>query len=112
MQERMAGADARAGEVLETVTRFVAEALGTPATAVTPQARLIELGAQSFDFVELVFRLERTYGIEMPRAFAMPDLHTIDAFVQAALSAIDAAARAGAVTDDADKCDDDAEPRA
>ncbi len=54
--------------VWEKVQHAVAEALGLDDDEVEMDARLIEdLGAESLDFLDLVFRLERAFGIKIPR---------------------------------------------
>jgi acyl carrier protein len=54
--------------VLERVIREVAESLGTDPAAVSPDASLIlDLGADSLDLLDLVFRLEEAFGIQIER---------------------------------------------
>ena len=49
------------------VRRIVAEALDRPEEEVRPSASLIDdLGAESIDFLDLVFRLESAFGIKIP----------------------------------------------
>jgi acyl carrier protein len=53
----------------ETVRRVVAEVLMVPVEKVRPQTALIqELGAESIDFLDLVFRLEEALGRKIPLA--------------------------------------------
>ena len=41
---------------------------------VTAKARLVgDLGAESIDFLDIVFRLEKAFGIEIPRAELFPE---------------------------------------
>ena len=48
------------------VRRIVAEALDRPEAEVKPSASLIDdLGAESIDFLDLVFRLEAAFGIKI-----------------------------------------------
>ena len=55
-------------KVYPTVAATVADALGCEEDEVTPQASLIEdLNAESIDFLDIVFRLERAFKIKIPR---------------------------------------------
>ncbi len=55
-------------KVYPTVAATVADALGCDEDEVTPQASLIEdLNAESIDFLDIVFRLERAFKIKIPR---------------------------------------------
>ena len=52
----------------ETVRKVVAEALNLSADKVVPGASLIDdLGADSLDFLDIVFKLEQTFGIQITR---------------------------------------------
>jgi acyl carrier protein len=54
--------------VYPTVAATVADALGCEVEDVTPAASLIEdLDAESIDFLDLVFRLERAFKVKIPR---------------------------------------------
>jgi acyl carrier protein len=54
--------------VFPTVADMVADALGCDAAEVKPDASLIEdLGAESIDFLDMVFRLERSFKVKIPR---------------------------------------------
>jgi acyl carrier protein len=54
--------------VFPTVAEMVADALGCDIAEVKPEASLIEdLGAESIDFLDMVFRLERSYKVKIPR---------------------------------------------
>ena len=55
-------------EVWTKVRDAFAVALGLEEDEVIPEARLIdELGAESLDFLDIVFRLERSFDIKIPR---------------------------------------------
>ena len=55
-------------KVYPTVAATVADALGCDEDEVTPQASLIDdLNAESIDFLDIVFRLERAFKIKIPR---------------------------------------------
>ena len=54
--------------VLPTVSATIADALGCDLADVRPDASLIEdLDAESIDFLDMVFRLERAFKIKIPR---------------------------------------------
>ena len=54
--------------VLPTVSATIADALGCDLEDVKPQASLIEdLDAESIDFLDMVFRLERAFKVKIPR---------------------------------------------
>ena len=53
-------------EILEPVRRCVAESLALPAADIELQSRLVDdLGANSLDFIDIVFNLEREIGIRV-----------------------------------------------
>jgi acyl carrier protein len=50
------------------VSQVICEALGRDQEALPLSARLIDdLGAESIDYLDIVFRLERIYGVKIPR---------------------------------------------
>lgn len=54
--------------VYPKVAQIIADALGVDAEVVTLDVPLIEgLDAESIDFLDLVFRLERGFGVKIPR---------------------------------------------
>jgi acyl carrier protein len=54
--------------VFPAVAETMADALGCDLADVRPDASLIaDLGAESIDFLDMVFRLERTYKVKIPR---------------------------------------------
>jgi acyl carrier protein len=54
--------------VYPTVAETIADALGCEVAEVRPDASLIEdLGAESIDFLDMVFRLERAFKVKIPR---------------------------------------------
>src|SRR5262250_2175483 len=54
--------------VYPTVAETIADALGCEVAEVKPDASLIEgLDAESIDFLDMVFRLERAFKIKIPR---------------------------------------------
>jgi acyl carrier protein len=61
-------------EVFQKVTETLTEALGVDDDEVTPDATLTgDLGAESIDFLDIVFRLEKTFGIKIPPGDLFPD---------------------------------------
>ena len=61
-------------EVFEKVRESLVDALGVDDDEVTPEATLVgDLGAESIDFLDIVFRLEKAFGIEIPRAELFPE---------------------------------------
>jgi acyl carrier protein len=58
----------RHDEIYATVRRYVADVLAIDPGKVTSDASLIDdLGAESLDFLDLVFQLETEYGVKIPR---------------------------------------------
>jgi len=61
-------------EVFEKVKETLTEALSVDDDEVTPEATLMgDLGAESIDFLDIVFRLEKTFDIKIPRGELFPD---------------------------------------
>ncbi|NQU76036.1 MAG: acyl carrier protein [Planctomycetes bacterium] len=61
-------------DISEKVRETLVDALGADEEDVTPQATLTgDLGAESIDFLDIVFRLEKTFGIKIPRGELFPD---------------------------------------
>jgi len=61
-------------EVAEKVTTALMDALSVDEEDVTPEATMVgDLGAESIDFLDIVFRLEKSFGIEIPRAELFPE---------------------------------------
>jgi acyl carrier protein len=53
-------------EIFQGVQEVLVDALGVDNEEVTIQATLIgDLGAESIDFLDIVFRLEKAFGIKM-----------------------------------------------
>ena len=60
--------------VFPKVAPIIADALGCDAEDVKPKVSLIEgLDAESIDFLDLVFRLERGFGVKIPRGKIVED---------------------------------------
>ena len=61
-------------EVFEKVKETLVEALSVDDDEVEPQATLTgDLGAESIDFLDIVFRLEKAFDIKIPRGELFPD---------------------------------------
>lgn len=61
-------------EIFEKVKETLVDALGVDEEEVTEQASLTgDLGAESIDFLDIVFRLEKAFGIQIPRGELFPD---------------------------------------
>ena len=71
-------------EIFEKVQGCLVEALGVDDDEVTMDASLTtDLGAESIDFLDIVFRLEKSFEIEIPRAELFPeDILTNAEYVQ------------------------------
>jgi acyl carrier protein len=60
--------------IFEKVKSTLVDALNVDDDQVTPEARLqADLGAESIDFLDIVFRLEREFGIKIPRGELFPE---------------------------------------
>jgi len=61
-------------EVFQKVQTALVDALAVDEEDVTPEATIVgDLGAQSIDFLDIVFRLEKAFGSEIPRAELFPE---------------------------------------
>lgn len=61
-------------EVFEKVQETLVDALGVDDDEVTPEATLIgDLGAESIDFLDIVFRLEKNFDVKIPRGELFPE---------------------------------------
>ena len=60
-------------EIIEKVQEVMIDALGVDDDEVTIEATLMgDLGAESIDFLDIVFRLEKAFGIKIPREELFP----------------------------------------
>lgn len=60
-------------EILSEVQEVLIDALGVDDDEVTPEATLMgDLGAESIDFLDIVFRLEKAFGIKIAREEIFP----------------------------------------
>jgi acyl carrier protein len=61
-------------QVLAKVREVLIDALGVDEEEVTPEAKLVaDLGAESIDFLDIVFRLEKAFGIKINQSDLFPD---------------------------------------
>jgi acyl carrier protein len=60
-------------QIFQKVQGVLVDALGVDEDEVTPEATLMgDLGAESIDFLDIVFRLEKAFGIKVPREELFP----------------------------------------
>lgn len=60
-------------EIFEQVRESLVDALGLDDDDITPDATLMgDLGAESIDFLDIVFRLEKAFDIKVPREELFP----------------------------------------
>jgi acyl carrier protein len=71
-------------EVFSKVQSALVDALGVDNDEVTPDATMVgDLGAESIDFLDIVFKLERAFGIKIQTEDLFPkDILTESSFVQ------------------------------
>lgn len=72
-------------EIFETVREQLVDALGLDDDEVERESTLFgDLGAESIDILDIVFRLEKAYDIKIPRGelFPDPEMMSGDDFVQ------------------------------
>ena len=61
-------------EIYEKVAETLVDALGLDDDEVTPEATLVgDLGAESIDFLDIVFRLEKAFDVKIPRGELFPE---------------------------------------
>jgi acyl carrier protein len=61
-------------EVYDKIRTALVDALGVDEEDVTPEATLVgDLGAESIDFLDIVFRLEKAFDIKIPRGELFPE---------------------------------------
>ena len=71
-------------EIFAKIQVALIDALGVEDDEVTPEATLVgDLGAESIDFLDIVFRLEKGFEIKIPRGELFPeDILTDSEYVQ------------------------------
>src|SRR5437764_6543098 len=66
--------DVTKDEVFKKVQTALVDALGVDEEEVTPTATMVgDLGAESIDFLDIVFRLEKAFDIKIPRGELFPE---------------------------------------
>ena len=61
-------------EIFDRIQNTLVEALGVDAEDVTGESTLSgDLGAESIDYLDIVFRLEKNFGIKLPRGDLFPE---------------------------------------
>lgn len=61
-------------EIFEKIQTVLDDALGVDEDEVTPDASLTaDLGAESIDFLDIVFRIEKTFDIKIPQGELFPE---------------------------------------
>jgi acyl carrier protein len=71
-------------EIFAKIRTALVDALGVDEEEVTPDATLVgDLGAESIDFLDIVFRLEKAFDIKVPRGELFPeDILTNSEYIQ------------------------------
>ena len=71
-------------EITEKVREALVDALGVDEDEVIPTAKIGgDLGAESIDYLDIVFRLEKAFNIKIPRGDLFPDnILSSEEFVQ------------------------------
>lgn len=71
-------------DIFEKVQAALVDALGVDEDEATPEATLVgDLGAESIDFLDIVFKLEKSFEIQIPREELSPeDILTNSQYVQ------------------------------
>jgi acyl carrier protein len=71
-------------EIFTKVQEALVDALGVDDDEVTPEATLVnDLGAESIDFLDIVFKLEKSFDISIPREELSPeDILTNEQYVK------------------------------
>ena len=67
-------------EILKNVKGIISQALKVDESKVVPSSSLIkDLGAESIDFLDIVFRLEKAFKIKIPKGELFPEKILTDA---------------------------------
>jgi acyl carrier protein len=67
-------------EIFAKVRTALVDALGVDDEEVTPEATLTgDLGAESIDFLDIIFRLEKSFDVKIPRGELFPENILTDA---------------------------------
>jgi len=61
-------------EIFDKVRNVLTDALGVEDEEITTEATLVgDLGAESIDFLDIVYNLEKTFDVQIPRGELLPD---------------------------------------
>jgi acyl carrier protein len=67
-------------EIIKGVKIVISQALRMDESKISPESSLIkDLGAESIDFLDIVFRLEKTFKIKIPKGELFPEKLLTDA---------------------------------
>ena len=70
-------------EIMDKVREALVDALGVDEDEVLPTARIGgDLGAESIDYLDIIFRLEKAFNIKIPRGDLFPDNILSEEFVR------------------------------
>lgn len=100
-------------EIFAKVQSALEDALGVDDDEVTMEATLVgDLGAESIDFLDIVFKLEKGFGIQIPREELSPeDILTNSQYVQDGVVTADGLAELKKRMPWADLADFEADPK-
>jgi len=71
-------------EVRVSIGKIIVESLGVDAAAVTDDAALIrDLGAESIDFLDMSFKCQQTFGVDLPVRLEWRDLRVLAKVIDA-----------------------------
>lgn len=66
--------DSNRDDIYDKVRESIVEALGVDEDEVEPQSSLVgDLGAESIDFLDIVFRLEKSFDVKIGKGELFPD---------------------------------------
>lgn len=80
----------------EQAVGVIANVLGVPAADVHAAHALLDLGADSYQFSEIVFRLEAMFGVSIDSGYAVPAAYPVSDLLDAVQVAINDARTDGA----------------
>ena len=61
-------------KVYNKISLVLIDALGVDEDEISPEATLVgDLGAESIDFLDIVYNLEKTFDVSIPRGELIPD---------------------------------------
>src|SRR5689334_18803415 len=69
--------------IAEAVRDIVAEVLELPPGEVAMDSVLLELGAQSLQFIRVAFQIESRFQVQLPRHLSTPDVHSVRTYATA-----------------------------